>query len=1189
MNNLPSRWRLWIIFGLLVSVGTSAFSPGSLVEVNGTVTVLRGSQADLTQVLTFHNPPTQCNVRHISKNGHSCGEVSPNQFDCKRYQGPILYQHYGCKSDRELVTFQLYVLPQNYSTVEYSNEHTRILIFTIEILVESSGPPLISLSRTEHSFENQSDNHSTHNFRIVFSQDLIHKCHYEIMNGWPLLSLPSFGMLEGLTNQALPCGYIDTNALTYKPYGDDIHEDFILVKMYYHGHDQSIAHYVVLPFQIEQSNTTNETEASISVLPRRELVVRQVANTPIYPSLLSFLQVLPQPIEQHTVFRYIFPVLPTGSFQSIDGSAINVTHTEFTSEELVQEIVSFHPSDILFVESTITTDYTYNVTTVAGMLVAVGNVSVVARYNHSRPTQRTNKPLALVEGGMALIDSRTIDFYLLGKCVMYGVMQVAVPPQHGQLKFLNGDRLNDSIVLIDAVKNGTVLMYEHSGDESIADCVIWTVGCLSQPVLHVSMSILVAPVNDIPPHILGNPSITVYHNWAIPLTPSLLHVSDVDSSDDEVMVKVVQSPEEQQTKGVVVKFTKEPTKNKALSNMPFLDADYLLNASNVSSELSFVLSEVKNYSIWYIPPNNVSYDTINLILSDLNNEIYVSDAISVTVNSRNLRQNSFLSTNSNYPALLQNKPLPLHTHLGTYITSSYLYSIAQEHSSEHVIYFVRTPPSNGLLCHVSQIPCYSSIFQFTQRDIDVQEVIYFPNSEALVNDSFEFEITLDGIQQYDSHLYTFNMSAIHKETKISSEQIFWISVGGEKAIAAKFFRPFRKALSRDLEFTVTTPPHYGSLVLKQGDSISTNHPQSFTFSDLLSRRLWYKHYDSAHPVCSDQFNFSVDNRTHTLTNMTLLILVKHDSSKLQVSVKPRTLQGQTRFVFSGKDFDVTSPFCPDFVHFTLTVPPSRGTLTLVDAKYNTLSQLEANSTFTARDVYSGLLRYHLVYVNSNSSSSFDEFDLTASDPINEWPAPGFAKRISPGSYNTSVENIGHFMVYFIPSPDITRVLEIRIASPRPLTWLSAYRSYGHIMTENEITVNSSLKPREVVFQVEIGPAFGSVMKNITPAYIFDMQDVLDGIVWYHSTERHEGISSVSFQLGIYANLTNYSKSGAKYDYVIEWATVQMERSTVTVTEESGVVDIVLRYVSLSCTCVRAHACVCTGACVCNYPIIKMRG
>lgn len=1154
MNNLPPRWRLWVIFSVLVTVSVSLSSAvgfGSLVEVNGSVNVFRGGQVDLTHVISIHDPPTECNVRFISSSiGHSCGVVSPNQFDCGNYRGPILYQHYGCFSDRELLTFQITVFKKNYSTVDYSNEHSKIHIFSIEILVENSYP---TINLTKNEPRNATHNVSTHSFRVMFPQSLIQKCYYEIVDGWPSLDLPSFGSIDSRNNQVLPCGYVHTNAITYTPNINNISTDYILVKMYYYedgSRNQSRTQYVILPFQLEP----NSSERTFKILPSNQLVVRQVSNAPVLPSLLMLDGDYSQ---QYPVLRYVFPILPAGSFQSVQSTSVNMTHTSFTNLDLLQGAISFHPSDLLY-EKSVTTVYTYNVTDVAGTLVAVGNISVVAQYNQTQPAQRTNKPLVVIEGKRTLIDFLIIDFYLLGRCVMYGVMQVKEPPRHGQLLFLNGDHVNDSVMMIDAVRNGTVLMYEHSGDESTADFLVWKVGCLSDPVLYVYMSILVAPINDIPPQIQGRPTVTVYRNWAIPLTPSLLRISDFDSSNIEISVKVLN--QKIKSKGLVVKLTRDSLDDFSLG-MPFLERDIVLRSGfNESSELSFMLPDVENYSIWYIPPTSGSNDTIDLILSDLSNEIYVNNALTIIINNRNLRHD-LLSTNTSYPTLLLNKPLPIHSHLGVYLTSSNLYSHELEHSSDQVIYIIEIPPTKGLLCRISQEPCNSSVLYFTQQDVIMNTIVYLPESEKLADDAFKFEVTLDEVKHYDACSYWFNMSAVEKEGEFSMDKVYWVKNGGKRRIPAKIFRQFRSILSKRIEIIITSQPHYGSLVFRHlNKTIISYHPQRFEFSDLIESRLWYEHHGLSLHACSDRFNFTVTNGTHTLPNKIFTILLKQDSpQKLDVSLSPRTLQGQAQFVFSSTEFNVTSPFCPEFVEFTLTAHPIRGALSLVSVQYGTILLLQTNSTFTAKDVQSGYLRYSLIDPSS-AVDSYDEFDLIASDPADTWPPGSLDSRLHPGSYNTSVETVNTLRLYVPPSLyNVTRI-DILITSPRPLTWLPQYEGYGHIMTEREIYINSTIRPEQLMFQLIDAPLFGNVMKNNTLASYFSMEDVLNGIVWYHSIIRPVGIFKVTLRLGVVADSHGRSNFGPKEDFVIEWAAIQVDRTSITVAEEAGVVNIILRYV-----------------------------
>ena len=104
-------------------------------------------------------------------------------------------------------------------------------------------------------------------------------------------------------------------------------------------------------------------------------------------------------------------------------------------------------------------------------------------------------------------------------------------------------------------------------------------------------------------------------------------------------------------------------------------------------------------------------------------------------------------------------------------------------------------------------------------------------------------------------------------------------------------------------------------------------------------------------------------------------------------------------------------------------------------------QLHSNSTFTAKDIHSGLLHYTLLNPTSVVSNISDMFTLSASDLFQKWPIERQGRR-------------GHFPVQIPTAVGIER-LDLKITSPRPVSWLSQLNRYGAILGQNEIDITNS--------------------------------------------------------------------------------------------------------------------------------------
>ena len=76
--------------------------------------------------------------------------------------------------------------------------------------------------------------------------------------------------------------------------------------------------------------------------------------------------------------------------------------------------------------------------------------------------------------------------------------------------------------------------------------------------------------------------------------------------------------------------------------------------------------------------------------------------------------------------------------------------------------------------------------------------------------------------------------------------------------------------------------------------------------------------------------------------------------------------------------------------------------------------------------------------------------------------------------------------------------------------------------------------------------------------IFTVEDVNNGLVWYQSDVRLNGFSNDSFQIDIVLNLMDFSMFVEREEFTIEWATIQLQNTTLRVNEITGQVEIVVR-------------------------------
>lgn len=1148
---------------------------------------------DLRPALHFHlellPQATDCRITNIVASG-SCGSVLQNIFDCKNYTGPILYQHYGCFHAIEMATFMISILPSSYSKAEpISILPVQARLISVEVGVDPPHPILAEL--TVDAFRTTgSQQTNALNLTIVFPPSMVGHCYYEVVNKLSL-PVPIAGELAGTLNQPLPSGYIPSSPLTYLPHvrtwTSRPFTDYILIKIYIHksASDTLYNAYAILPFQTASDSVSHQgLYAEVEELETGSLIIYQAVNTPVsksnFNSFNLTLNLATHGVSQQTsplqlyplpLVRYNFPVLKTGSFRSIySTNSTDVCCSVFTSHELLSGHVAFFPTDIL--SSTDPFVYHYNVTNIAGVIIARGEMVVLAREREfiDRVTHRKNFPLPVVEGNMAAINSSVFDFYTSYKCDTNATMRVLRPPAHGELVYENGSRIEGEDILIWVMRNTSLVRYKHLGGEELGDVIYWGVKCLLSRELQVFMSVLVVAVDDASPTLTIQSHLQTYRHWALPLSPSTLQVSDPDSPHGDIHFTV------HQLEGTLLRtFRNINTFDNASIFFPLISLNSLISSiarADFYEVLDFSLLDLEQQKIWYFPAEGLLTDSIELTVSDsANHPRPTIRTLHVTISAQAPNETLRISTPEEYPSLLKNKPLPLSKKGHMFLTPYFLYSQAPPSSPVNVRYIVESPPQHGHMCSLLRAPCTASLASFTQQELNYHRIIYRPNTTLLLPDHFTFVVTVQGVQHIRPVIHTFNWTVV-QENAVVVKKPFWLNLGGEKRIAAKFFRPYASFLrTKNITFQILKQPQYGNLVLRNNTVLLSVRPSSFTFADVLDRLLWYNHTQHRAPdlrLCSDKMVFDAMSPLQRVRGE-FAIIFRRGKADLSVIVHPHVLMGLTRFTFSSKDFVISSSFCSEFVTFTLDVPPGQGQLNIKDLARKTVRELGKESTFTAKDIQSESLSYRLslsdLMLTTNIS---DGFSVNASDPTSIWPSPLSRKSVGDG----------YFVVIIIPSPVSPEYrLEVNFSSGHPLTWLPDQHSYGYAFTSSDIDLlNSTLEPRKVVVQVEAGLTLGNLAQRDTPISFFTMADLQAGGVNYlKSSLIPDRVFRDEIEFGVYANLPGFFQRAALHHFELEWAVVSLEQSTVTASEQQGTVQINIRWVSVI-------PCVCVCMCVCMF-------
>ena len=1046
----------------------------------------------------------------MEETGLSCGSVHPSQFDCS-HNSSVVYHHYGCLSNHEVINFQLSILPSNFS-VENTKQNVVVRFFSVEVIIEDSQSQLSNLTLYTKVLPT-----SDVAFRVEFPREIVGRCHYQLVTTNHLLPLPLAGQLHGTASSHMfPCGYAPRKPLHYVPNSESkAPRDYVMIRVSSGQEDI----YVVLEVW----------RSSVPLLPNvlmKKLVVQGTTYIPIPDRLFPFQ-------DRELQYKYIVPPHPSGQLVFLFSPSVN--RTVFTSAHLQAGLVSYHPRETL-TPSNSTLHYT--VTDLAGTEVIQGAIALRSLPERWSLSQRTNKGLSLAQGGMAAVTSAKLDFYMLGECVDHSTVALVQLPRHGAFFLHNSTNITStSTIPLNTLTNGSVV-YMHSGDEVLADNSVWEFLCPLGLKLMLSFDIRVAPLGGTPPHWALSHTLTTYQHLAVPL--SHLPLFAPGSPSGEVVIQVIRG-----SAGSLVRV--ENSARAYAAHTPFPP---YLNASqiNASAVVRFTLADANSRTIWYLPLTNTTMDTLHLTAQAPGSPPHTTDTalISVSIAAGSLQSVMVLSTREVYPPFLRTVPLPLHSHLPVYISPRFLYSQVPQTLANSIVYVVKTPPTHGLLCLATPTGCTSSLSQFTQKDINRERVIYQPTGGAVTPDMFDFVVTLHGVPHHNHSQHLFQISPVPQNLFSSGKQ-FWVKSGRKKSVAPRYFRPYSHFLGSETQFLLTSHPQHGVLLLDNAP-----HPTNFSFHDLLARRLLYRHHGTHGLHCSDALVFTASNGTHQLQG-TLEIAIGQTQEQLGYAGREsHQLFGQTSFVFQSAELTVHSAFCAQFVYYTITTPPCHGVLQLYNREHNTVLQLGQNSTFTAEDVQTGLLRYSLTMTRPLTHNISDKFSFEWSDPRPNAVAIDRVAR-SPRT---------HFQIYFIldQHTGLLHNLSLHITGPRPLTWLQEHHEYGYVLEPEDIDIRSeTVLPSEIIINVE-QPRFGSILRNNTRVSYFTLEQLHAGWVRYQTgLRRFEGLSQDTFWINnVIVEFSGIYPLNRRYNFTVEWCTISMEWPSYTVAEEEGSVQVVLR-------------------------------
>ena len=1018
--------------------------PWPSVQLEATATVRRGLATDVNPIITgLDEEPqlTHCAVRQVPESTHlSCGSLRPSSLRCDAL-GPLVYQHYGCSSTRDLLHLQL-LATRNGSTGEEQYLH----FLSVEIVVEDYNGRLVHLETTTWPSEGYTYTQLT----PVFPPEWIGKCYYRIVQ-----SLLPTAVVQGMVNSPLPCGYVPQDPFLLL---EDAHQNrSVLIEV--------TGTVPTMPESLRVLLFANLTAAEEpQALPNSSLQVLQFSHTPVS------LDTLPCPHSSHQCI-YIFPVLSAGAFISAyTPSSPQSNITKFTSEEIAAGNVVFVPNESLFALLPIITSSTYDyaVFDYANHMLAQSAVEVtVFNVDWNYPSLRFITSPRVESGGRVALNNGHLQLYIEpdSHCEENTFVALSRSPNYGTWT-LSGSEVEGRNLAIgepfhhSLLQNGT-LVYQHDSRRStVSDATIWNITC-SGRTFQLGMTLLIIPkTGDWYPLLKVQPSTLI--TFCRRASPLLLDSPLYSNSSFHFDVNA--------TRGAVVRLNRDLDTLLGDPFPPYMASDRLVPRETVTH---FSIDELQRGLIWYIPDCSVtnwlevSIHKAQQVETSLHSPIRVL----VLYSTVPLEEFFLLSSAREFLQMVKNQPLPVASaENAVYITATFLYTRSSFGSPSAISYRVLQPPQYGHICFALESDlCTQSLPQFTQADLDRFKIVYIPDSDQHQlflqnNDSFSFEVVYRNVGLAQRLTGVFHIVSVWVKPLVTSEEQLWVESGGSVTIPPDFFRNSAIKPLRSARFHLLALPQFGELVMPNGSPQTTIATSSYTFEELRRDRPQYRHSGQIE-TCSDSFTFSASNATHRVNEKVTIAIRQRKEELLGLWEVTKSVLAQENFVFTSQDFRVLSDFCLEFVQFMMKAEPIKGRLRLFQPLLHTFVQLRNNSVFSAEDVMNGRLWYMASEQHLNFSLTTDErtsdpqtMKIYLSDPKNfREPSEQFNSKIS----------IDYEVTFLQPTREIHIHTVFNTRDVYVLSWIPELETFGYVFQRDDIRVDSTPDLSETDISVKI--------------------------------------------------------------------------------------------------------------------------
>uniref|UniRef100_A0AAY4BT87 VWFC domain-containing protein n=1 Tax=Denticeps clupeoides TaxID=299321 RepID=A0AAY4BT87_9TELE len=622
---------------------------------------------------------------------------------------------------------------------------------------------------------------------------------------------------------------------------------------------------------------------------------------------------------------------------------------------------------------------------------------------------------------------------------------------------------------------------------------------------------------DVMMPIVSVSSVHVEENSGVVITNSSLHVLDLDTAENEIVLTI----------------TKKPSYGK-LRRRHFY-SEPLENGRVLSQGSTFTYQDVLDELLVYTP-DGVSGGTDEVHFTVTDGDYTESGRLEFTMDLRK----------SEGPRVTINRGLQITAGSSSKITNVQLKATDEDSDNLKLRFTLTKDPGTGqlhLLRGVGQvhISTKGAVQSFTQEDIN-KGLLEFSHQKGQPGGSFTFKFNLEDPEGNQVIDQSFHITVLEDRLPPSvtvNKGLVLDENTAKKISTLQLSAVDKDSAAGELLFRITKAPQLGHLEHVGSPGI---HISSFTQADLASNRVQYVH-TSEEEKHADDFSFTVSDGANEVSQTFYITLRPVDDSLPMVRVPGIRVQEGVRktiteFELKATDADTEE----DSITFTVVQAPRHGTI----ERTNNGQHYRQTSTFTMDDIYQNRISYN----HDGSNSLKDRFTFTVTDGTTMF------FMMEEGGKEIVTAAPQKFKIDILPVDDGTP----RIVTNAGLQWLEYVDNKAtNLITKKELhTTDPDTDDGQLIYEITTKPRHGfleSKLKPGTPIITFVQADINLGLIRYVLNDRrvHETMDTFKF-------LVKDSKPNIVSDNVfhIQWSLISFEHKIYNVSEKAGSVAVTVK-------------------------------